>query len=111
MVLTYQSCCMRDGLDDFMTMVRGCILAGNLGDESIFRTFLADDYINTIKEEPYDDQLSKLNASSLDDAISSLAALQPLCREGVERLYNGLLLRLFQAAYTSQRDGSCCSYV
>jgi hypothetical protein len=102
--LTYQSSCMLDGLDDFMTMLRGCVLAGNLGNESIFRTFFAHDYINTIKEEPNDEHQRKMNMC-LDDAISSLAALQPLCRPGIERLYNGLLVKLFQAAYFSHRDG------
>jgi Fungal specific transcription factor domain len=104
MVLTYQSSCMLDGLDDFMTMLRGCVLAGNLGNESIFRTFFAHDYINTIKEEQ-DDAYQRSMIMCLDDAISSLAALQPLCRPGIECLYNALLVRLFQKAYVSQRDG------
>jgi hypothetical protein len=105
MNLTFQSACMKEGLIDFFTMLRGCILQGDLGELSAFASFFQDNHLKTMNIRFSQTQLEEMESEDLDGGVESLAALEPLCQTGVEKRYHQLLTELVLNAYTSPKAG------
>jgi hypothetical protein len=105
MILTFQSTCLPDGLADFLTMLRGCVLNANLGEESNFKHFTQNRHIETMDERFSDSELEKLDTKTLGEAVSSLADIAPLCETETEKRYHGILMDLAVKGYTSPKAG------
>jgi hypothetical protein len=106
MLLTFQSSCLPDGLLDFLTTLRGCIMqGGEVNSESFFVPFLENNHQATMNEKLQDVSLELIDNDLLDKAMASLTDLQVYCRPGVELVYHRLLVEGMQAAYNSPRDG------
>lgn len=106
LILAGQSCCMADGLFDFLTMLRGCIFQGTylgiLGRDTHFCSFAEHNHLKEINEM----DLEVIEPSALDAAMRSLTQLQPYCEGGVEKIYLDLLTNLVQDLYTSLKAGT-----
>jgi hypothetical protein len=105
MVLTFQSTCMPDGLIDFLTMLRGCNLSGDLGEDSKFSCFLQERHIETMNSLISDTEDLTLDTKSFEDATASLALIRPLCGTDVEREYHQLLTDIVEHSYHSPKRG------
>jgi hypothetical protein len=105
MNLTFQSSCMKEGLIDFLTMLRGCILQGDLGELSAFASFFHDTHMDTMESQITDVELKDLEKQDLDDGVQSLSALEPFLQRDVERRYHKHLTELVFNAYTSPKKG------
>jgi hypothetical protein len=104
--LTFQSTCMEDGMIDFLTMLRGCILQGDLGEFSAFACFFDQtQHIESLAENFDDVKTLEVELDALDEGIQSLAALKPLCRTNCEKRYHTHLTALVTACYTSPKEG------
>ena len=106
MILTFQSSCMSDGLFDFLTMLRGCILQGDLDEDSYFTSFMQGRHIETMEDKFKSLAIESLGDEAVDAALASLRRLLPYCQEGIEMTYHGLLTKIFQKAYTSPSNGT-----
>jgi Zn(2)-Cys(6) binuclear cluster domain-containing protein/transcription factor-like protein len=110
MLLTFQSSCLPDGLVDFLTMLRGCILHGKeVKPESFFVPFLKDNHVATMNEKLQNVSFETLDPDLLDQAMASLTKLRPYCSPGVELVYHEMLVDGVQAAHRSPRDGEKAS--
>ncbi|KAF2436700.1 hypothetical protein EJ08DRAFT_578369 [Tothia fuscella] len=110
MNLTFQSTCMEDGLIDFLTMLRGCILQGDLGETSAFAGFVNDKdrtLGSMIERFEVADTLD-VEVEALNEAAKSLLKLEELCTTDVERLYHGHLTDMVQNGYASPRQAYAC---
>jgi hypothetical protein len=106
LILTFQSWCMTDGVYDFLTMLRGCILHNSdLGKDSLFCRFMGPNHLEMARQHLKPFKMDILSTTPLDHAMLSLASLKHLCRNGVESVYHGLLVQLVASAYTSPQDG------
>jgi len=102
LILTFQSACMSEGLTDFLTMLRGCILQRALEDapNSCF-AYLMPNHSLVMEQRISEAQLESLDIEYLDEAMMSLAALKPYCKPGVEQQFHELLCQVIQHAYIS----------
>jgi hypothetical protein len=105
MNLTFQSTCMKEGLIDFLTMLRGCILQGDLGELSAFASFFHDTHMETMEVHFNKVEMQDLEKDDLDGGVKSLSALEPLLQTDVERRYHKHLIELVFNAYTSPKTG------
>jgi hypothetical protein len=105
MNLTFQSTCMVDGLIDFFTMLRGCILQGDLGECSAFVSFFKDHHLETMETKIDEMQWLKLEDDALGEGEKSLAALEPFCQNETDRCFHTYLTGLVSNAYSSPKAG------
>jgi len=105
-ILTFQSACMSEGLTDFLTMLRGCILqrAPEGAPNSCF-AYLMPNHSLVMEQRLSEAQLESLDIECLDQAMMSLAALKPYCKPGVEEQFHELLCQVIQHAYISLTSG------
>jgi len=103
MNLTFQSTCMKDGLADFLTMLRGCMLQGDLSGESAFACFREENHLETMNDKFSEATFVEIAKDDLDGGSASLAALESMCQTDVERRYHRLLTDLIANAHTSPR--------
>jgi hypothetical protein len=108
MVLTFQSACMPEGLSDFLTMLRGCMLNGELSEESYFKMFSQNRHIEAMNEKFSEVELQKLDTKTLGEAVSSLADIEQLCQTETEKRYHEILMDVVVKGYTSPK--ACQSY-
>ena len=106
MVLIFQSACLPDGLQDFLTTLRGCVLLGGLSSvDSFFASFMEMNHQTTMAKLLQKADLDPLDSNVLDAGIFSLNQLQSFCKPGIELEYHALLLKGIQSAYISPRFG------
>jgi hypothetical protein len=108
MCLTFQSSCLAEGLIDFLTMLRGCVLSGSTIQDlnaSCFASFMQKTHLETMEAMFDEQQLKTLRREPLDSATASLEALHPFCQQGVEQNYHKVLSNLIREAYVSPRKG------
>jgi hypothetical protein len=105
MILTFQSTCLQDGLVDFLTMLRGCVLNGHFGEGSYFTPITVHGHLETMEEQLTDIPLMTLDAKTLSEAINSLARLEPLCGSETEKRYHNILMEVAVKGYTSPNAG------
>jgi hypothetical protein len=105
--LLFQSVLLDDGLPEFMTFIRGCVLvAFSMGCKSLkilFNNLLGHDQLAQM--EPHLTGPPPVDAEVVDAACQSLEAFAPLCRQEYEKSFHGLLLKTARALYTSPRNG------
>jgi hypothetical protein len=106
MVLTFQSACISEGLFDYLTTLRGCVMAGggmgNMPKDSSFRRHMAGGNRESMRERVVmAAKLCSLDTRPLDDAAESLKILEPYVKPGIEQEYHSVLTTMVQAGLTS----------
>jgi hypothetical protein len=107
-ILVYQSALMDEGLPEFLTFTRGCVLVpvqmGCRGLKFLFQNFLTDDEIE--KTRPYLQGMPAIDLRPVDAAYASLEAFGPLCERESEKQMREGLLGIVCSFYLSSCDGT-----
>ncbi|KIN03092.1 hypothetical protein OIDMADRAFT_160662 [Oidiodendron maius Zn] len=108
-ILLYQSTLMDEGLYEYLTFVRGCVLVplqmGCRGLKFLFENLLSDDEIE--KTRPYMQAMPAIDVRFVDAAYASLENFGPLCEREAEKKMHGYLLEIVRSFYLS----SCDAYI
>ncbi|KIM93617.1 hypothetical protein OIDMADRAFT_173188 [Oidiodendron maius Zn] len=106
-ILLYQSKLIDEGLSEYLTFVRGCVLIPlqmtSKDLKLLFQNLLSDEGIE--KTRPYLQDLQAVDLKSMDAAYASLEGLRPLCEREVEKRMHERLLDLVRCFYLSSCDG------
>ncbi len=106
-VLIFQSVLLEDGLAEYMTFIRGCVLiAQNMGCKRmkfLFHSFLGMDSL--AKMDPYLRDSPEVNPGPVSAGCMSLEAFEHLCQRDYEEKFHSSLLKTARALYTSSRNG------
>jgi hypothetical protein len=106
MVLVFQSACLPDGLLDFITILRGCVMQGdNTKPGSFFTHFREQEHLLTMEQKFNDIVIEPLDITILTGATNSLKQLESYCRPGVELEFHAMLVNSVQAAHISPKFG------
>jgi hypothetical protein len=110
MVLIFQSACLpRDGLRDYLTMLRGAVLQGlNVTVDSIFADFEQTRHVATMESllEEEGAIVESLEESLVFEELDALQEIERiLSDEGPERMFHGLLVESVNAAMANPRSG------
>ncbi|KAI8634132.1 hypothetical protein F5Y19DRAFT_200576 [Xylariaceae sp. FL1651] len=101
--LTFQSVSLEDGMTEFMTFCRGILIVAIQmyckGAKFIFSNFLYDDHLGSL--QPLLEAVPPIQREWIDMAMTSIAALAPLCKQQVEIDYHQLLCDVVRALYSS----------
>jgi hypothetical protein len=90
MALTFQSSCMPEGMNEFLSMVRGCHVVAATGtlhyDQSLFREFTSEGYMQSVKRLVGDHgvALEPDQEALFGEFLVSLRRLAPLCTSQLE---------------------------
>lgn len=90
MALTFQSSCMPEGMNEFLSMVRGCKVVAETGtlhyEQSLFREFTSEGYTQSVRRLIGDRGIPmKPDQEALfDEFLDSLRSLAPLCKRKLE---------------------------
>jgi hypothetical protein len=107
-VLQYQSILIDEGLSEYLTFVRGCVLVplhmAGQDLKFIFKNLLSDDEMEKIR--PFLQDLPAVDSRSVDAACASLKSLGPLCDREAEKKTQERLLELARKFYLSSCDGT-----
>ncbi|KAJ4150205.1 hypothetical protein LMH87_010964 [Akanthomyces muscarius] len=106
LVLTFQATQMRDGLNDFLTMIRGCNLIGTHASgqyaSSRFAEFEKELYLNKLmKVVPLDRPIPHFDEEAIGGFLGSLENLGPLCRSIEELQYLAIMRSIATQALQS----------
>ena len=104
--LTFQASYMDDGLQDFITMVRGCaLLVGKIQAEPVGTSFDLSPNLHIDTLEPHLSQLSKRESDLIDAGIEGLELVKPLIRTDPEERFHTALINVLFASRQSTREG------
>jgi hypothetical protein len=107
-ILLYQSTLIDEGLSEYLTFVRGCVLIPlQLAGKDLrllFQNLLSDEGIE--KTRPYLQDLQAIDLKSVDAAYASLERLGPLCEREAEKRMHERMLDLVRCFYLSSCDGT-----
>jgi len=90
MALTFQSSCMPEGMNEFLSMVRGCHVVAATGtlhyEQSLFRDFTSEGYTDSVKRliGDYGVVMEPDQEILFDEFLVSLVRLAPLCGSQLE---------------------------
>ena len=106
-ILLYQSAMIDEGLTEYLTFVRGCVLIplqmGGKHLKFLFQNLFTEDEIE--KSRPYLQDMPAVDPRSVDAAYASVEAFKPLCKREEEKNMNESLLELVRSFYLSSCDG------
>lgn len=109
MALTFQSSYMPEGMQEFLSMIRGCIVVSDTAmpyfTESVFHTFSPERHEQSVHELNQEPSHHGQNADIFKDALISSRAFGPLCRSVLEVRYLGIIERILKATQRSDVDG------
>jgi hypothetical protein len=106
LVLIFQSACMRDGLVDFLLMLRGCIWQGHANSaQSLFSMFEQGEHLMTMEMMVKDLKIDSSEHEDLVGMMASLLCLEPFCERGVEKAYLNMLIESVERAGQSPQLG------
>ncbi|KAK0708184.1 hypothetical protein B0H67DRAFT_603219 [Lasiosphaeris hirsuta] len=108
MALTFQSSCMPEGMNEFLTMVRGCHVIAGTGmlsfEDSLFRSFTQQGYTDSLRRQyamgSHDFTLEPETEIRFDEFVVSLRALAPLCSSPLELKFLAVTERSAKMAKT-----------
>ena len=104
--LTFQASYMEDGLQDFITMVRGCaIVTGKISEESSGTTFDLSPTLHLDTLEPGLSQMELLDADFLDSGVIALEALESMVIGDSESRFYKTMVDVLYALRKSTRQG------
>lgn len=109
MALTFQASYMPEGMQEFLSMIRGCIVVSETAmpyfTESVFHIFSPERHEQSVYELNQEPSHHGQNAEIFKDALISTRALGPLCRGVLEVRYLGIIERIIKATQRSDVDG------
>lgn len=109
MALTFQSSYMDEGMLDFLSMIRGCIVVSNSAmpcfEESAFRSFSADEHDRVVKGLNGAPEDENEPGWDVDVGLASVRALGLLCRSTTEIKFLTIVESILRACKTSFADG------
>ncbi|KAK3349349.1 hypothetical protein B0T25DRAFT_569992 [Lasiosphaeria hispida] len=109
MALTFQSSCMPEGMNEFLTMIRGCHIIAETAmlsfEDSLFRSFTEQGYTDNLRRQ-YNMGSTKFTLEPereilFDEFIVSLRALAPRCSSPLELKFLAVTERSAKMAKTS----------
>jgi hypothetical protein len=107
-ILVYQSTLIDEGLSEYLTFVRGCVLVPLQMDcrglKFLFQNLLSDDEIEMTR--PYLQHMPAIDLRPVDAAYASLEALAPLCERESEKTIREHALEIVRKFYLSSCDGT-----
>lgn len=104
--LTFQASYMDDGLQDFITMVRGCALVANkIREESSGTSFDLSENVHFEALEPAISQISPLDADFIDSGLIALDGLKHLVLTDPEAQFRNAMVDVLLALRQSTRQG------
>lgn len=107
-VLLFQSALLEDGLAEYMSFLRGCVLIAHYMGcrrmKFLFHSFLGMDGFKKI--EPHLKDERGVNPGPVNAACKSLEAFAPLCQKEYEKGFHNCLMKTAGALYTSSRSGT-----
>lgn len=107
LVLAYQSMLMDEGIADYLTFVRGCVLVSIQmscrGLKFLFKHLLSMDELMKIRPLLQGPPLADLGP--VNAAYTSLEAFKHLCEREYEKAFHGHLVEIVNLFYSSSRDG------
>ena len=107
-ILLYQSTLIDEGLSEYLTFVRGCVLVplqmGCKHLKFLFQNLLSDDEIE--KTRPYLQGMPAVDLRSVDAAYASLEDFGPFCEREAEKKMHERMLELVRSFYLSSCDGT-----
>ena len=107
-ILLYQSTLIDEGLSEYLTFVRGCVLVplqmGYKHLKFLFQNLLSDDEIE--KTRPYLQSMPAVDLRSVDAAYASLENFGPCCEREAEKKMHERMLELVRSFYLSSCDGT-----
>lgn len=119
MALAFQSSYMREGMLEFVSMIRGCVIFSdppmlNL-EESAFQSFSQENHANTIQTLFENNVLDGSDNPLLIAAAQSLSHLGLICQNNTEVQYLAILQRILRTTKVSYVNGKLsgsfpCSY-
>jgi hypothetical protein len=106
-ILLYQSILINEGLPEYLTFVRGCVLVpihmNYNGLSFIFQNLLTESEIDMTR--PYLESMPAIDLSPVDAACASLVAFAPLCKRESEKLMHQQTFDILGKFYLSSCDG------
>ena len=107
-VLQYQSLLIDEGLAEYLTFVRGCVLVplymAGQDLKFLFKNLLSDEEMQKMRLSLQD--LPAINVRDLDAAYTSLEGLKPLCVREVDKRVQERLMEILRKFYLSSCDGT-----
>lgn len=107
-ILVHQSTLIDEGLSEYLTFVRGCVLVplqmNCRGLKFLFQNLLSDDEIEMSR--PYLQSMPAVDLRLVDAACASLEALEPLCERESEKTMREHTLEIVRKFYLSSCDGT-----
>ena len=107
-ILVYQSTLLDEGLFEYLTFVRGCILVPlqmSCKDlKFLFQNLLSDDEIEQTR--PYLQSMPAVDLKSVDAAYTSLEDFRSLCKREAEKKMHDRTLEIVRSFYLSPCDGT-----
>jgi hypothetical protein len=107
-VLLFQAVLLEDGLAEYMSFLRGCVLiAQTMGCKRmkfLFHSFIGMEGFK--KMEPYLKDEREVNPGPVNDACKSLEAFALLCQREYEKNFHHCLMKTAGALHTSSRNGT-----
>ncbi|KAI8721637.1 Zn(2)-C6 fungal-type domain-containing protein [Fusarium sp. LHS14.1] len=118
MALTFQSSYMREGMIEFMIMLRGCTVVSHtvipVLEESLFSGFTAESHTERVLSLQQNDPVDALLGDVWDAALASVNNLRPICNSVLEVRYLSILGRILKLSRTSPVEGFteiCLAYM
>lgn len=110
MALAFQSSYMMDGMLEFISMIRGCVVVSGLSlqrfAESLFQKFSAESHMKNVQALNQGGISPTRYTNFFDAALVSVMALVPLCRSTLELRYIAIIDRVIQAAKSDSVNGT-----
>jgi len=110
MALTFQSSCMPEGMNEFLSMVRGCHVVAATGtlhyEQSLFREFTSEGYTQSVKRLVVDHgvALEPDQEALFGEFFVSLRRLEPLCTSQLEAEFLAATERVAKTVEVSAVD-------
>jgi len=107
-ILVHQSTLIDEGLSEYLTFIRGCVLVPLQMDcrglKFLFQNLLSDDEIEMTR--PYLQSMPAIDLGPVDAAYASLEALTPLCERESEKMMREQTLEIVRKFHLSSCDGT-----
>jgi hypothetical protein len=122
MALSFQSSYMPDGMLDFLATVRGCVVLATAAmaglEESAFSSFTTQGHLQHVRQMSEDLSEGRVEwcrdvawyRAFAEQGLASVKALEPLCQDGFERTYYGVLRSTVEKAKESPLQGKAPSF-
>lgn len=106
--LVFQSALIDDGLAEFMTFIRGCVLVlyqmGVRNLKFLFHTIISEEVVK--KLDPHLKQMPEVDLEAAQAGLKSLEAFQHLCVRETEKEFHGHLMDAVKGLFSTPKEGT-----